>query len=96
MKVRQFLRRASERGWHHYPYIGNGATAAIEMALWDICGKALGCPVHQFFGGLDTEKVPFYWYIWVDRPPAGHRQASRRPRAWRAASRPCTSRSAST
>jgi L-alanine-DL-glutamate epimerase-like enolase superfamily enzyme len=75
MKVRQFLRRASDRGWHHYPYIGNAAVAGIEMALWDICGKALGCPVHQFFGGLDTENVPFYWYIWVtDRQPDTARQ----------------------
>jgi L-alanine-DL-glutamate epimerase-like enolase superfamily enzyme len=75
MKVRQFLRRASDRGWHHYPYIGNAAAAGIEMALWDICGKALGCPVHQFFGGLDTENVPFYWYIWVtDRQPDTARQ----------------------
>jgi L-alanine-DL-glutamate epimerase-like enolase superfamily enzyme len=75
MKVRQFLRRASERGWHHYPYIGNAAAAGIEMALWDICGKALGCPVHQFFGGLDTQNVPFYWYIWVtDRQPDTARQ----------------------
>jgi L-alanine-DL-glutamate epimerase-like enolase superfamily enzyme len=75
MKVRQFLRRASDRGWHHYPYIGNAAVAGIEMALWDICGKAFGCPVHQFFGGLDTENVPFYWYIWVtDRQPDTARQ----------------------
>ena len=75
MKVRQFLRRAADRGWHHYPYIGNAATAGIEMALWDICGKTLGCPVHQFFGGLDTENVPFYWYIWVsDRQPDTARQ----------------------
>ncbi len=75
MKVMQFLRRASDRGWHHYPYIGNAAAAGIEMALWDICGKALGCPVHQFFGGLDTENVPFYWYIWVtDRRPDTARQ----------------------
>lgn len=74
-RVTQFLRRASDRGWHHYPYLGNGAVAAIEMALWDICGKALGCPVHQFFGGLDTEHVPFYWYVWVeDRKPETARQ----------------------
>jgi L-alanine-DL-glutamate epimerase-like enolase superfamily enzyme len=74
-RVTQFLRRASNRGWHHYPYLGNGAVAAIEMALWDICGKALGCPVHQFFGGLDTEHVPFYWYVWVeDRKPETARQ----------------------
>jgi L-alanine-DL-glutamate epimerase-like enolase superfamily enzyme len=62
-RVKEFLSRAADRGWHHYPYLGNGATAAIEIALWDICGKALGCPVHQFFGGLQTERVPFYWFV---------------------------------
>jgi L-alanine-DL-glutamate epimerase-like enolase superfamily enzyme len=75
MRVNQFLARASMRGWHHYPYLGNAATAGIEMALWDICGKALNTPVHQFFGGLDTEQVPFYWYIWVqDREPSTARE----------------------
>jgi L-alanine-DL-glutamate epimerase-like enolase superfamily enzyme len=75
MRVAAFLRRASDRGWHHYPYLGNGASAGIEMALWDICGKALGCPVSQFFGGIQTELVPFYWYIWVeDRSPATARE----------------------
>src|SRR5262249_27160533 len=70
LRVTQFLRRASDRGWHHYPYLGNGATAAIEMALWDICGKVHGCPVHQFFGGLDTDNVPFYWFVGAeDRKP---------------------------
>src|SRR5271169_2872634 len=49
-RINQFLRRSSDRGWHHYPYLGNAATAGVEMALWDICGKALGTPVHQFFG----------------------------------------------
>jgi len=66
MRVNEFLTRASDRGFHHYPYLGNGAVAAIEMALWDIAGKALGCPVHQFFGGLQTEHVPFYWFIPVE------------------------------
>jgi L-Ala-D/L-Glu epimerase len=70
-QITAFLQRSSDRGWHHYPYLGNAATAGIEMALWDICGKALGAPVHQFFGGLNTTHVPFYWYIWVqDREPA--------------------------
>jgi L-alanine-DL-glutamate epimerase-like enolase superfamily enzyme len=62
-RVKAFMARAADRGWHHYPYLGNGATAAIEIALWDICGKARGCPVHQFFGGLQTEDVPFYWFV---------------------------------
>ena len=70
LRVKAFLARASNRGWHHYPYLGNAAVAAIEMALWDICGKAHGCPVHQFFGGLQTEQVPFYWFVGAeDRAP---------------------------
>jgi L-alanine-DL-glutamate epimerase-like enolase superfamily enzyme len=74
-RVKSFLSRADDRGWHHYPYLGNAATAAIEMALWDICGKALGCPVYQFFGGLQTPKVPFYWFVNVnDRKPETARQ----------------------
>ena len=51
------------------------------MALWDICGKAHGCPVHQFFGGLDTEQVPFYWFVGVDdRTTADGASAGRRGR----------------
>ena len=77
-RVKEFLQRAADRGWHHYPYLGNGATAAIEMALWDICGKAYGCPVYQFFGGLQTDHVPFYWFIGVDdrTPETARRQAA--------------------
>jgi L-alanine-DL-glutamate epimerase-like enolase superfamily enzyme len=78
LRVKAFLARAADRGWHHYPYLGNGAVAAIEMALWDICGKAHGLPVHQFFGGLQTENVPFYWFVGAeDRlPETVRRQAA--------------------
>ncbi len=78
LRVTEFLTRCSDRGWHHYPYLGNGATAAIEMALWDIAGKVHDCPVHQFFGGLQTDLVPFYWFINVnDRlPDTARRQAA--------------------
>lgn len=37
-----------------YPY----AKAAIDMALHDIKGKALGVPVYQLLGGLAREEVP--------------------------------------
>src|SRR3954451_6884776 len=66
LRITEFLTRCQDRGWHHSPYLGNAAQAGIEMALWDIAGKAHGCPVHQFFGGLQTEDVPFYWCINVN------------------------------
>jgi galactonate dehydratase len=37
------------------------AIAGIELALWDIKGKALGVPVYELFGGPVRERLPLYW-----------------------------------
>ena len=37
------------------------AIAAIENALLDIAGKALGVPVCKLFGGPVRERIPVYW-----------------------------------
>ncbi len=37
--------------------------AALEMALWDICGKACGQPVYRMMGGAVREYVPTKWSI---------------------------------
>jgi L-alanine-DL-glutamate epimerase-like enolase superfamily enzyme len=34
--------------------------SGIDMALWDIKGKALGVPVHTLLGGLMHERMPVY------------------------------------
>ena len=36
------------------------AISAIDIALWDIQGKALGVPVYQLLGGLARDKVVCY------------------------------------
>lgn len=36
------------------------AASAIELACWDIKGKALGQPVHQLLGGLVRDRVEAY------------------------------------
>jgi galactonate dehydratase len=36
------------------------AISAIDIALWDICGQALGVPIYDLLGGPVRENVPLY------------------------------------
>ena len=36
------------------------AMSGIDMALWDIKGKALGLPIHTLLGGARRETIPLY------------------------------------
>src|SRR5947207_11445141 len=46
------------------------ARAAIEMALWDLNGRALGVPVHRLLGGRVRDRVPLSWSLAVTDPKA--------------------------
>jgi galactonate dehydratase len=48
------------------------AISAIDLALWDIKGKALGVPVYELMGGKVRDRVPLYANGWFtgDRPSA--------------------------
>ena len=59
--VAQLYDRVSNEGGH----VHRTAIAGIEVACWDILGKALGVPVHQLFGGRVRDRVACYangWY----------------------------------
>ncbi|MSU50748.1 MAG: mandelate racemase/muconate lactonizing protein [Opitutus sp.] len=48
----------------HLAFAGNYFTrAAVEMALWDIAGKAAGKPVYELLGGKVREFVPTKWSV---------------------------------
>jgi galactonate dehydratase len=54
--------------------------AAVEIACWDIVGKALGQPVYRLLGGAVRDRVPAYangWYT-VERTPDEFHAAARR------------------
>src|ERR687883_1997178 len=59
--------------------IAMSAIACVELACWDIVGKALGQPVHRLLGGAVRERIPAYangWYT-VEREPAEFAAAAR-------------------
>lgn len=49
------------------------AISAIDLALWDIKGKALGVPVYQLVGGKVRDRVPLYANGWLSLEcPSAH------------------------
>jgi len=54
--------------------------AAVEIACWDIVGRALGQPVHRLLGGAVRPRIKAYangWYT-VERTPEEFHAAARR------------------
>jgi|TARA_B110000495_G_scaffold115010_1_gene99601 galactonate dehydratase len=54
-------------GYNHHPEITmGGVMSAIEIALWDIVGKALDQPVYNLLGGKVNERLRSYTYLYPD------------------------------
>lgn len=56
------------------------AVSAVEMALWDILGKALGVPVYQLLGGKVNEDCRIYingWFAGAKEPEEFGEKAKR-------------------
>jgi L-alanine-DL-glutamate epimerase-like enolase superfamily enzyme len=61
--------------WAFQPMTGNFAYAGIDMALWDLCGKACGQPIYRLFGGAMREDVDYFHYMEWGAPDEIARQA---------------------
>jgi L-alanine-DL-glutamate epimerase-like enolase superfamily enzyme len=55
--VEQIFKRIKQFGFHARQ---GGGVCAVEMALWDIAGKAYNVPAYQLLGGKYRDKVRLY------------------------------------
>ena len=58
--------------------INGTIVSGIEMALWDIKGKAFGVPVYELLGGAARDRIRVYSWIGGDRPSDVAEQAKSR------------------
>jgi glucarate dehydratase len=49
--------------WQFQAMTGNFAFAGIDMALWDLCGKACRQPLYRLFGGAVRQHVDYFYYL---------------------------------
>ena len=50
------------RGTCSSPRFGAQVIAGLDMALWDIAGKAYECPVNHFFGGAVRDEISYFGF----------------------------------
>jgi galactonate dehydratase len=61
--IEQAVRVMHKHGFWRMGVIGASAISGIEVALWDILGKALGVPVWRLLGGKTRDRVPVYTHL---------------------------------
>jgi 2-dehydro-3-deoxyphosphogalactonate aldolase len=63
--IETLWRRVYSSGFSQHPDLTlMGVLSALEMASWDIIGKAAGQPVHKLLGGRVHERLRSYTYIY--------------------------------
>ena len=67
--VDRIFRKIKQFGGHSRQ---GGGVSGIEIALWDIAGKAWGIPVYQLLGGKFRDRIRVYCDTDVDGKHSGH------------------------
>ena len=64
-KIESLWRIIYSSGFTQHPDLStSGVLSGIEMACWDIIGKALGQPIYNLLGGQVHEKLRSYTYLY--------------------------------
>ncbi|MDR2649773.1 MAG: mandelate racemase/muconate lactonizing enzyme family protein [Clostridiales bacterium] len=64
--VEKIFKRLKQHGG---PARQGGGVSGIEIALWDLAGKAYGVPVYQMLGGRYRDSIRVYCDLGVNPPP---------------------------
>jgi galactonate dehydratase len=59
-QIKGVIRGIYDRHFYHGGAIYMSALAGLEIALWDLAGKAAGLPVYQLLGGRVRDRVKVY------------------------------------
>lgn len=60
---------------HFNRHLANYALNSIEMAFWDIVGKACEKPLYKMWGGACRKQIPYYGEVARDKPRAMAKRA---------------------
>ena len=73
--VERVYRKVEANGYYHHKRAMVAALAAVEMAMWDLIGKAAGQPLYQLWGGAFRTRVEAIAYLHVKAPEEMAREA---------------------
>src|SRR5256885_5793283 len=79
LDVESLVHRMTRHDYARPGEIAMSALAIVEIACWDLAGKALGLPVYKLLGGAVRDRVKAYangWYQ-VERTPEEFHAAAR-------------------
>jgi glucarate dehydratase len=68
--VERLHRHVLGAGYYHHKRAAVMAIAALEMAMWDVVGKAAGLPLHALWGGRWRRDVEAAAYLFTSDPAA--------------------------
>jgi galactonate dehydratase len=80
LRIEDLVHRMALGDYSRVDEVAGMGIALVEIACWDLLGKALKQPVHQLLGGAVRDKIKAYangWYT-VERTPEAFHEAAKK------------------